>query len=74
MNNNARILGKPPHYQAYLLRCYEAPNAHLEQPATWRFTLEDSRTGERQGFADLDLRLIEQRLDLFVRDLHGLAA
>ncbi len=54
MNDNARILGKPPHYQAYLLRCYEAPNTHLDQPATWRFTLENSRTGERLGFASLE--------------------
>jgi hypothetical protein len=54
MKSNTRILGKPPRYQAYLLRCCEAPSAHPEQPAAWRFTLEDSRTGERLGFASLD--------------------
>jgi len=54
MKSNARILGKPPRYQAYLLRCCEAPSAHPEQPATWRFTLEDARTGERLGFTSLE--------------------
>ena len=54
MERDARILGKPPRYQAYLLRCYEVPSAHPNPPAAWRFTLEDSRTGERLGFVSLD--------------------
>ncbi len=54
MKSDIRILGKAPHYQAYLLRCYEVPSTHPNEPAAWRFTLEDSRTGERVGFVSLD--------------------
>jgi len=53
MKSDLRVLGKPPRYQAYLLRCYEVPSTHPDQPAAWRFTLEDSRTGERHGFVSL---------------------
>ncbi len=57
VKSGASILGRPPRYRAFLLRCYEADSA------TWRFTLEDSRTGERQGFADLEA------LIAFLRDM-----
>ena len=37
-------------YQAYLLRLWRADLGHA---TVWHASLEDSRTGERKGFADL---------------------
>lgn len=38
------------HYRAYLLRLWQSGE---KETATWRALLEDPRTGERYGFADL---------------------
>ena len=38
-------------YRAYLLRVWQANDA--DGRLVWRFALEDARTGERHGFADL---------------------
>jgi hypothetical protein len=38
------------HYHAHVLRFWREHN----RPDAWRFSLEDVRTGERRGFADLD--------------------
>ena len=43
-----------PRYQSYMLRCWEICNQHAGQPTIWRFSVEDPRTGEKIGFADLD--------------------
>jgi hypothetical protein len=40
-----------PAYLSYLLRLWRAPGG-AGQP--WRASLEDTLTGQRQGFADLD--------------------
>jgi hypothetical protein len=44
---------EPAQYRAYLLRCWEEcePVSGTRQ---WRFSLEDTRTGQRRGFASLD--------------------
>jgi hypothetical protein len=44
----------PPRYSVYLLRCWQERDNSNDVSATWRFSLEDSRTGKRQGFADLE--------------------
>lgn len=41
-------------YQVYLLRLWRERPASAERPAVWRFSLEDTRTGERRGFGDLE--------------------
>ncbi len=38
-------------YRAYMLRLWWVQR---EQGPTWRVSLEDARTGERRGFADLE--------------------
>ena len=38
-------------YQAYLLRLWLTGD---DDTAVWRASLEDPRTGERRGFADVD--------------------
>lgn len=39
-----------PRYRAYLLRLWQTGD---DESASWRALLEDPRTGERHGFADL---------------------
>ncbi len=43
-----------PAYQSYLLRLWHAPGG-AGQP--WRASLQDTLSGERQGFADLEALL-----------------
>ena len=45
---------RSPTYRSYLLRFWHEPAATHEHSA-WRFMLEDPHTGERQGFADIDI-------------------
>jgi hypothetical protein len=40
-------------YHAYLLRCWQEPGAQSDVTAMWRFSLENTRSGERRGFAGL---------------------
>ncbi len=45
---------KPPGYRSYILRCWETPSLAAGHPGdTFRFSLEDPATGERQGFANI---------------------
>ncbi len=39
------------HYHAYLLRLWRTGD---DESAVWRALLEDPRTGEQRGFADLN--------------------
>ncbi len=48
---NQSIFAQPPSYHSYLLRFWEERS---EQPAVWRFSLEDPQTTRRYGFASLD--------------------
>ena len=41
---------KPPRYQVYLLRCWEERSSHAHMPTIWRYSLEDSQTGEVASF------------------------
>ena len=44
------MTGEKHDYQAYLLRLWRV---NTSRGAVWHASLEDSRTGERRGFADL---------------------
>jgi hypothetical protein len=44
---------EPPRYKSYVLRCWEARSQRTDHPPTWRFSVEDSWTGEKRAFADL---------------------
>lgn len=52
------IFDKPPHYRTYLLTFWEERSHDPAASAVWRFSLEDPRTGERRGFADLETLLV----------------
>ena len=41
-------------YRAYILRLWQERPASPAHPAVWRFSVEDSRTGQRQGFGSLE--------------------
>lgn len=45
-----------PHYQAYLLRCWQEPPAQPgDPPSAWRFALESvGQEPERRGFNSLE--------------------
>jgi hypothetical protein len=45
---------RPSRYRAYLLRFWEEGRGHPDLPGAWRFSLEDPRSGQRQGFASLE--------------------
>jgi hypothetical protein len=53
--------GERPSYRSYLLRLWRA---RVAGRGVWRASLEDPRTGERRGFADLAqlLAYLEQQL------------
>ena len=54
-------------YRAYLLRVWQAHDA--DGRLVWRAALEDARTGERHGFADLArlCAFLEQQTDDWAR-------
>jgi hypothetical protein len=54
----------PPRYRSYLLTVWEERNADPDLPVTWRFSLEDARTGRRRGFADLEALLAALQQDM----------
>lgn len=47
-------LDRPPRHRSYLLRVWEEPRQSPGLASVWRFSLEDPRTGRRQGFATLE--------------------
>ena len=58
------ILGRPPRYCAYLLRCWEAPDRGSDLLPAWRYSLEDPHSGERRGFATFEALVAHLRVDL----------
>lgn len=52
-----------PHYRSYVLRCWAECERDAEAPL-WRFSLEDTRTGQRRGYADLTELMTALRTEL----------
>jgi hypothetical protein len=48
---------EPPRYEAFVLRCWEVRGTDASSETTLRFSIEDSRTGEKHGFADVEVLL-----------------
>ena len=44
-----------PLYLSFMLRCWQEQSQTPGQPVVWRFSLEDVETGERLGFANLQI-------------------
>jgi hypothetical protein len=47
------MFDRPPRYRSYLLTVWEERSRDPNLPPVWRFSLEDPRTEQRRGFADL---------------------
>jgi hypothetical protein len=65
------IFDKPPRYRTYLLIFWEERSQDPAAPAVWRFSLEDPRTGQRRGFADLEMLIaaLEQEMGEVARQI-----
>jgi hypothetical protein len=46
------MTSQPPYYRIYLLTVWQERNRGPPERITWRFRLEDPRTGQQQVFAD----------------------
>lgn len=44
---------KAPHYRIYLLTIWAERGRNPATPTVWHFSLEDPRSGQRHGFANL---------------------
>lgn len=54
-----RVPGRQlPPYQAYLLRLWCEESRDDASAVAWRFSLEDTQTGARRGFADFEALVI----------------
>ena len=47
------MFDEPPYYRTYLLTVWEERSRDPSLPRRWHFRLDDPRTGQRRGFADL---------------------
>ena len=54
----------PPRYHTFLVTLWEERNQDSNLPSVWRFRLEDPRTGQRWGFANLQalVAVLEQEM------------
>ena len=46
------MTNKPPYYRIYLLTVWQEQSRGPPERVTWRFRLEDPRSGRQQAFAD----------------------
>ena len=51
-------------YHAYLLRTWQEEPDALKRSGGWRFSLQDTATGERRGFASLDDLITHLRAEM----------
>ena len=56
--------GRLPHYRVYLLRCWQERSQMSHQSDVWRFSLEDTRLGERRGFSTFEALIATLRAEL----------
>jgi len=54
----------PPRQESSLLRCIETRSNDADTPSTWRFTLQNLRTGGQMGFRDLAALLAHLQAEL----------
>ena len=67
---------KPPYYRIYLLTVWQEQSRGPPERVTWRFRLEDPRSGRQQAFADAatllaalqELTITQQGGDLMTTD------
>ena len=52
-----QVHDRPPQYKSYLLRMWETRGERPDEPPTWRFRLQEVRTGAQRAFPDLEALL-----------------
>lgn len=58
-------------YRAYILRLWQERPASPERPAAWRFSVEDTRNGQRRGFASLKELVMFLQTQVVAREKTG---
>ena len=48
------MFDRSPIYRSFVLTLWQEHGRGSSEPAVWRFRLDDPRTGQRRGFADLE--------------------
>jgi hypothetical protein len=67
------MLDRPPTYRSFVLTLWQEHGRGSSEPAVWRFRLDDPRTGQRRGFADLEalVAALEREMAANWRDDQG---
>lgn len=56
---------RPLRYRSYVVRCWQEHSVRARRETkVWRFSLQDSRSNERRGFATLEALLVCLQADL----------
>ena len=60
----ANMQETPPRYHNLLLTMWEERDQEPNSPVVWRFRLEDPRTGQTQGFTNLEslMEVLKQKM------------
>ena len=63
--NHQDIPQKKTRYLSYVVRCWQEHSVHAgREMLVWRFSLQDSRTDQRRGFATLEALLVSLQAEL----------
>ena len=57
-------------YQVYVLRLWQEPAELSEPPSTWRYVLEEPKTGQRRGFADFSTLIDFLKSEMQMQELN----
>ena len=56
---------KTPPYQSYIVRCWQEHSVHAgREIKVWRYSLQNSHTKRRRGFATLEAMLVSLQEEL----------
>ena len=61
------VFEKPPRHRSYLLTFWQERSHDASVPVVWRFSLKDSRTGQRCGFSRADYATFHRDRTLSLR-------
>jgi hypothetical protein len=65
------ILAESPQHRSFLVRCWQEHSVHAERETViWRFSLQNLRTNQRQGFATLEALLLSLEAELADDSVH----
>ena len=62
--------GRHSRYQVFVLRLWQEPGEIQEPSATWRYVLEEPKTGQRRGFADFNALMDFLKSEIQIRELN----